>query len=207
AATRRSTSPRSRTRSRCTRRPARWTRRAPRRCSPCSASRRRKWRRRISICRRPTATPSPRRRMPSWASPSSRVAPGDRLAATPAAAVEFAKVSVRFATPAGGAHTVVSDISLSIAAGTFVALVGPSGCGKSTLLNVAAGLLAPPEGKVRVLGEELRRINRHAAYLFQQDALLPWRSVLDNVRLGLDFRRVPAAEAESRARAFIAREI
>ena len=143
--------------------------------------------------------------MPSWASPSSRVAPGDRPAAAPAAAVEFAEVSVRFATPAGGAHTVVSGISLSIAAGTFVALVGPSGCGKSTLLNVAAGLLAPPEGKVRVLGEELRGINRHAAYLFQQDALLPWRSVLDNVRLGLDFRGVPAADAEQRARFFIAK--
>jgi NitT/TauT family transport system ATP-binding protein len=143
--------------------------------------------------------------MPSWASPSSRVAPGDHPAVAPAAAVEFAEVSVRFATPAGGVHTVVSDISLSVAAGTFVALVGPSGCGKSTLLNVAAGLLAPPEGKVRVLGEELRGINRHAAYLFQQDALLPWRSVLDNVRLGLDFRGVPAPEAEQRARAFIAK--
>ena len=143
--------------------------------------------------------------MPSWASPSSRVAPGDQSAVTPAAAVEFSQVSVRFATPAGAVHTVVSDISLSIAAGTFLALVGPSGCGKSTLLNVAAGLLAPPEGKVRILGEELRGINRHAAYLFQQDALLPWRSVLDNVRLGLDFRRVPAPEADRRARSFIAR--
>src|SRR5258708_7228577 len=67
------------------------------------------------------------------------------------------------------------------------------------------GLGSPREGKVRIVGEELRGINRHAAYLFQQDALLPWRSVIDNVRLGLDFRGVPGPEAERRARSFIAR--
>jgi NitT/TauT family transport system ATP-binding protein len=122
-----------------------------------------------------------------------------------AAAIELARVTARFATPAGGVHTVLQDISLDVAEGTFVAIVGPSGCGKSTLLNVAAGLLAPPEGSVRVFGETLDGINRHAAYLFQQDALLPWRSVLDNVRLGLDFRRVPLAEATRKARRFIAR--
>jgi len=99
----------------------------------------------------------------------------------------------------------VSGISLAVQSGSFVAMVGPSGCGKSTLLNVAAGLLAPAEGGIRVFGTPLSGINREAAYLFQQDALLPWRSVLDNVRLGLDFRGVPAAEARERARRFIAR--
>jgi NitT/TauT family transport system ATP-binding protein len=121
------------------------------------------------------------------------------------AAIEFARVTVRFATPAGGVHTALRDISLDIAEGMFVAIVGPSGCGKSTLLNVAAGLMAPAEGSVRVLGAPLGGINRHAAYLFQQDALLPWRTVLDNVRLGLDFRRVPAPEATRMARSYIAR--
>ena len=130
---------------------------------------------------------------------------GELTAVAAAPAVVFDGVTVRYATPARDVHTVVRDVSLSVEEGTFVALVGPSGCGKSTLLNVAAGLLVPPEGRVRILGKDLRGINRHAAYLFQQDALLPWRTVLDNVRLGLDFRHTPAAEAERQARAFIAR--
>jgi NitT/TauT family transport system ATP-binding protein len=127
--------------------------------------------------------------------------------AAPAAipAIAFDDVTVRFATPTRGVHTVTADISFSVEEGTFVAMVGPSGCGKSTLLNVAAGLLAPRHGTVSIFGEALRGINRHAAYLFQQDALLPWRTVLDNVRLGLDFRGVPATSAGAAARAFITR--
>ena len=123
--------------------------------------------------------------------------------ATPA--IAFDGVTVRFATPAAGVHEVTSNVSFTVAEGTFVALVGPSGCGKSTLLNVAAGLLAPPEGRVSIFGTALRGINRHAAYLFQQDALLPWRTVLDNVRLGLDFRHVSPPKAEPAARAFVKR--
>ena len=120
-------------------------------------------------------------------------------------AVAFEGVTVRFHTPKGAVHTVLRDISLDIADGTFVAIVGPSGCGKSTLLNVAAGLLAPPDGRALIFGKPLDGINRHAAYLFQQDALLPWRTVLDNVMLGLVFRGVPHAEAAARAHGFIER--
>ena len=120
-------------------------------------------------------------------------------------AVAFEGVTVRFPTPGGEVHTVLRDISLDIAESTFVAIVGPSGCGKSTLLNVAAGLLMPPEGRARIFGEPLQAINRYATYLFQQDALLPWRTVLDNVRLGLVFRNVPEAEATARATHFIER--
>jgi len=122
-----------------------------------------------------------------------------------APAIAFEAITVRFATPSGAVHTVMSDISLAIAPGTFVAIVGPSGCGKSTLLNAAAGLLFPPAGRVTVFGEPLEGINPHAAYLFQQDALLPWRTVLDNVKLGLVFRKVPDAEASSEARAWLRR--
>lgn len=125
-------------------------------------------------------------------------------AAAPAA-VELDRVTVSFAMPGGAVRTVLREVSLTVPDGTFVAIVGPSGCGKSTLLNVTAGLLASPTGDVRVFGEDLQGINRHAAYLFQQDALLPWRSVLDNVMLGLVFRHVPRAEAEARARHWIAR--
>ncbi|HEY6335987.1 MAG TPA: ABC transporter ATP-binding protein [Alphaproteobacteria bacterium] len=121
------------------------------------------------------------------------------------AAISFDRVTIRFATPAGSVHTVMSDIDLRVEAGTFVALVGPSGCGKSTLLNAAAGLLTPPEGRVSVFGEALKGVNPYAAYLFQEDALLPWRTVLDNVMLGLVFRDVSRSKAREAARRWLGR--
>ena len=120
-------------------------------------------------------------------------------------ALSFDNVTIRMSTPDGGVLTVATDLSLDVGEGTFTAIVGPSGCGKSTLLNLAAGLLFAPEGKVRVFGDVLTGINRHAAYLFQQDALLPWRTVIDNVILGPVIRHVPAAEARRDARHWLAR--
>jgi len=121
------------------------------------------------------------------------------------AAIQIDGVGVAFATPSRAIHTVLRDITLTVPEGKFVAIVGPSGCGKSTLLNIAAGLLAPSVGRVGVFGEALSGVNAHAAYLFQQDALLPWRSVLDNVMLGLIFRGVPRGEAQAQARGWIGR--
>ena len=92
-------------------------------------------------------------------------------------------------------YTAVKDVTLSIQPGEFVSVVGPTGCGKSTLLNVGAGLLEPSSGEVRVFGEPLRGINRRAGYMFQTEALMPWRSALDNVVAGLEFRGVARAEA------------
>jgi NitT/TauT family transport system ATP-binding protein len=120
-------------------------------------------------------------------------------------ALSFDNVTIRMGASGGGVLTVATGLSLDIAAGTFVAIVGPSGCGKSTLLNLAAGLLFTPEGTVRVFGETLQGINPHAAYLFQQDALLPWRTVIDNVILGPLFRGVPKARARHDARHWIER--
>ena len=83
-------------------------------------------------------------------------------------------------------------------AGEFVSVVGPTGCGKSTLLNVAAGLLAPSSGTISVFGEPLvasNGVNRRAGYMFQADALMPWRTGIDNVIAGLEFRGVPRAKA------------
>lgn len=85
-------------------------------------------------------------------------------------------------------YTAVADTQLHIAPGEFVSVVGPTGCGKSTLLNVGAGLLEPSSGSVRVFGEPLHGINRRAGYMFQADALMPWRSAIDNVIAGLQFR-------------------
>ncbi|CAB3750370.1 ABC transporter ATP-binding protein [Paraburkholderia humisilvae] len=102
-------------------------------------------------------------------------------------------------------YTAIKDATLRVAPGEFVSVVGPTGCGKSTLLNVGAGLLAPSAGTVSVFGEPLSGLNRRAGYMFQADALMPWRSALDNVTAGLSFRHVPRAEARERAQAWLKR--
>jgi len=102
-------------------------------------------------------------------------------------------------------YRAIEEISLSVPAGAFVAIVGPSGCGKSTLLNVAAGLLPPSSGTVRAAGEPLAGLNRHATYMFQQDALLPWKTVRDNVALGLTLGGATRGDAQAKADAWIAR--
>jgi len=120
-------------------------------------------------------------------------------------ALELDRVSRDFTSPDGRVYRALEDISLSVPAGAFVAIVGPSGCGKSTLLNVVAGLLAPTSGAVRVAGAPLTGLNRHATYMFQQDALLPWKTVRDNVALGLALGGAARADAQARADAWIAR--
>ena len=121
------------------------------------------------------------------------------------AALEFERVSRVFESPNGTPYRALDDISLAVAPGSFVAIVGPSGCGKSTLLNIAAGLLTPSSGQVRVDEKALAGINRAATYMFQQDALLPWKNVRDNVSLGLVLAGVGRAEAQARADAWLAR--
>jgi NitT/TauT family transport system ATP-binding protein len=86
-----------------------------------------------------------------------------------------------------------------------VSIVGPTGCGKSTLLNVAAGLLPPTAGAVSILGAPLSGLNRNAGYLFQADALFPWKTALDNVAIGIETAGVPRHEAQRRAEAWLAR--
>ena len=100
-------------------------------------------------------------------------------------------------------YTAVRDVSLTVGAGEFVSVVGPTGCVKSTLLNVAAGLLAPSAGEVRVFGETLTGLNRRAGYMFQTESLMPWRTALQNVTAGLEFRGV--ADAAGQADAWLRR--
>lgn len=106
---------------------------------------------------------------------------------------------------AGQRYTAVSSTTLRINAGEFVSVVGPTGCGKSTLLNIGAGLLDPSSGEVRVFGEPLRGINTRAGYMFQSDALMPWRSALDNVMTGLQYHGVADGEARAQAQAWLER--
>ena len=105
----------------------------------------------------------------------------------------------------GQRYTAVQDASLSVAPGEFVSVVGPTGCGKSTLLNIGAGLLAPSRGQVQVFGQPLQGLNRRAGYMFQAESLMPWKTALDNVTAGLVFAGTPLAEAEDRARRWLAR--
>src|SRR5437762_9546606 len=121
--------------------------------------------------------------------------------------LELERVTREFTTPDGGVYRAIQNVSLSVPAGAFVAIVGPSGCGKSTLLNVVAGLLAPTSGNVRVAGKPLDGLNQDATYLFQQDALLPWKTVRDNVALGLTLAGTARADAHTRAEMWLARVV
>ncbi|TGN89104.1 ABC transporter ATP-binding protein [Bradyrhizobium yuanmingense] len=114
-----------------------------------------------------------------------------------AVALEDAKVAFRLGD--GRVYTAVEKAHLAVAQGEFVAIVGPTGCGKSTLLNVAAGLLKPAAGSVRIFDQPLAGLNREAGYLFQADALFPWKTALDNVAIGLEVKGTPRAEALSQA--------
>src|SRR5215510_11973189 len=111
------------------------------------------------------------------------------------AAIALRDLTVAFRLADTTTYTAVERASLSVAEGEFVSIVGPTGCGKSTLLNVAAGLLAPSAGTVAILGAPLAGLNRNAGYLFQADALFPWKTALENVAIGLEVAGVPAAEA------------
>jgi NitT/TauT family transport system ATP-binding protein len=120
------------------------------------------------------------------------------------AAVDLDNVDVVFG---GGpqAYRAVEHASLSVADGEFVSIVGPTGCGKSTLLNVAAGLLAPAAGKVEIFGAPLSALNRQAGYLFQADALFPWKTAIENVAIGLEIVGTPKVEARARAQDWLNR--
>ncbi len=122
-------------------------------------------------------------------------------------ALELNQVTVTFHSPdnPGQRYTAVADSTLRIRAGEFVSVVGPTGCGKSTLLNIGAGLLRASSGEVKVFGEALQGINRRAGYMFQTEALMPWRSALDNVMVGLQYRGVPDADARAQAQAWLER--
>jgi len=119
-------------------------------------------------------------------------------------AVTLRNVAITFGQKGEG-YRAVSSIDLSVRPGEFIAIVGPTGCGKSTLLNASAGLLKPSDGEVTIFGTPLQGLNRRAGYLFQQDALMPWKTALQNVAVALEPQGVAAAAAREKARAWLGR--
>ena len=108
------------------------------------------------------------------------------------------QVGMTFRT-ANGAFQALAPVTLSIAPGRFVSLIGPSGCGKSTIFNIVAGLLEPTSGRVLIDGTDATGTIGRVGYMLQKDLLLPWRTVLDNVILGMEIQGVPLKKARQRA--------
>jgi NitT/TauT family transport system ATP-binding protein len=124
-------------------------------------------------------------------------------AEVPALALEH--ITVTFVSQDGGRYTAIRDATLRVAPGEFLSVVGPTGCGKSTLLNVAVGLLQPSAGDIRVFGQPLEGLNAKAGYLFQTEALMPWRTAQQNVTAGLEFRGMETSKAAAKAEQWLER--
>jgi NitT/TauT family transport system ATP-binding protein len=119
--------------------------------------------------------------------------------------IELVRATKRFPAAGGGVHTAVRDLTMTVEAGQFVAVVGPTGCGKSTTLSLVSGLQPPSAGQALVDGTPVRSIPDGIGYMFQTDAVMPWRSVVDNVASGPRFRGVAKAQAREQARDWVGR--
>ncbi|MET3803122.1 NitT/TauT family transport system ATP-binding protein [Nakamurella sp. UYEF19] len=120
-------------------------------------------------------------------------------------AIEIRGATKRFRTPKGGVFTALRDFELSIGPGEFCAVVGPTGCGKSTTLTLVSGLERASEGTVEVDGKPVSGITPGVGFMFQQDAVFPWKTVLDNVAAGPRFRGQSRARANNLARDWLRR--
>jgi ABC-type nitrate/sulfonate/bicarbonate transport system ATPase subunit len=108
-------------------------------------------------------------------------------------------LSKTFESARGERVVALAPVSLSIPRGRFLTILGPSGCGKSTIFNIIAGLEMPTTGTVTLDDTPILGMSGVVSYMLQKDLLLPWRSIIDNVILGMEIDRVPRAEAKARA--------
>ena len=122
-----------------------------------------------------------------------------------ASRIEVTGLTKRFLTPKGEAFTALRDVTFTVEPGQFCAVVGPTGCGKSTTLGMVSGLDRPSEGSVKVGGREVTGITQGISFMFQQDALLPWKTVVGNVEMGPIFRGLGKRQARDLARDWLRR--
>jgi ABC-type nitrate/sulfonate/bicarbonate transport system ATPase subunit len=113
--------------------------------------------------------------------------------------LEINDISKTFGTRRGEQVVALAPVTLAIPQGCFLTILGPSGCGKSTIFNIIAGLEMPSTGTVTMDGTPIAGMSGVVSYMLQKDLLLPWRSIIDNVILGMEIDRVPKAEAKARA--------
>lgn len=136
---------------------------------------------------------------------SPRTVSSSRSSAHAVPAIALRGVSRRFISPTGKVIPALREFSMTVAQGEFCAVVGPTGCGKSTTLGLITGLARPSAGTVEIHGVPVSGIDPRIGFVFQSDAVFPWRSVLDNVAAGPVFRGRPKAEALERARDWVRR--
>ena len=134
------------------------------------------------------------------AAPKSRESPSCM-----APAIELRGVTKRFLTPSAGIYTALRDLDMTVDPGEFCAVVGPTGCGKSTTLALISGLEPASEGEVVVSGKPVMGVTEGIGYVFQTDAVFPWKTVLENVAAGPRYHGVSNRDARERARDWIER--
>lgn len=122
----------------------------------------------------------------------------------PNSKLRLVDVSKTFSTVNGG-FTALSSLSMDVSPGRFVSLIGPSGCGKSTLFNIIAGLETPSTGRIEIDGENLTGLIGRVGYMLQKDLLLPWRTVIDNIVLGMEIQGMSRKDARDKARPYLKR--
>ncbi len=120
-------------------------------------------------------------------------------------AIELNNVSRKFVSPQGKVTLALREFSLTVNAGEFCAIVGPTGCGKSTTLGMITGLNPPSSGSVKVFGKPVTGIDPNIGFVFQADAVFPWKSVIDNIATGPIYRGMDKSTARDKAADWVRR--
>ena len=116
---------------------------------------------------------------------------------------ENAKVTVSHLTKKFGDLLVLNDVSFEVPDGDLICVVGPTGCGKTTFLNSLVNIYKATSGEIRLDGKKVNTRQQNIAYIFQGDSTMPWLTVEENVRFGLDLKKVPAAEKKERVEKYL----
>ncbi|ADL12831.1 ABC transporter ATP-binding protein [Acetohalobium arabaticum] len=117
--------------------------------------------------------------------------------------IQFKEVGMKYHTVAEETEA-LKDLSFSVEENEFVSLVGPSGCGKTTALSLVSGLLSPTSGQVTIDGKRVKGIDEKVGYMLQEDYLFPWRTILDNILIGLEVKDELTAKSRQKARQLLA---